>query len=162
MLWITAAALPSASTAQLNVVSPAGARDGERGRGRAGAVEPRGALGEVRRVEQAVERDVAEGRVAEVAVAVLERERGRAHDDVDVRRRVVGQRGDVDVLEHPEDLQAGEALGVRRRRDGGAAAVARRGRARPSRSGGRRSPRRSGRRRARARYAPIAAAISPS
>ena len=60
MLWMTAAALPSASTAQLNVVSPAARGDGERGRGRAGAAEPRGALGEVRRVEQALERDVAE------------------------------------------------------------------------------------------------------
>src|SRR5689334_1045723 len=107
MLWITAAALPSASTAQLKVVSPAA----------------RGAVGEVRRVEQALERDLAELRVAEVAVAVLERERRRAHHDVDVARRVAGERRDVDVLEHPEDLQAGEALRVRRGRDGRPPAV---------------------------------------
>src|SRR3954469_19589474 len=130
MLWMTAAALPSASTAQLNVVSPAARGTTSAGAGpapppprAARSAEPRGALGEVGRVERALERDVPGRGVAEIPVAVLEGERGRADDRVDVARGVSGQRRDVDVLEHPEDLQPHEALRVRRRRDDAAAAI---------------------------------------
>src|SRR3712207_7473322 len=45
----------------------------------------------------------------------------RSHEAVDVAGGIVGQRGDVDVLEEAEDLQRGEALRVGGRRDGNAA-----------------------------------------
>ena len=103
-----------------------GARDGERGRGRAGAAEQRGALGEVRRVEQAVERDVAEGRVAEVAVAVLERERASR-----ARRRRRSPRGRRRARRR---RRARASRGSAGRRSPASSAAARRRRGRGSRT----------------------------
>ena len=122
MLWITPAALPSPSTAQLNVVSPAAAGAASARAGR-GCAERHGALGEVVLVEQVLGIDVHVLGVGQVAVAVLEGDRGRAHEPVDVGHGVAGQGGDVEVVEQPEDLQRGEALRVRRRGERGPPAV---------------------------------------
>jgi hypothetical protein len=67
---------------------------------------------EAARVQAALDRNRLDSRVGQIAVAVLERQLRRLHDQVDVVGLV--QRPEVEAFQQPQDGEGGEALRGRR------------------------------------------------